>query len=399
MHINPVIPLAERTLDIMPPPRTVFGAGAARQLPDLVRSLGGKAAFIVTDPGLVKVGIASSIEGILTKAGIPTARFDGVDANPHNANIEAGSAAVHAAGLDAVVIIALGGGSAMDAAKGIALHVTNGGEVASLDYRNPLAHPALPIIAIPTTAGTGSEQNSYGVITDLNARRKYYVGNASAQPQIALLDPELTLGLPPNPTAWTGMDTLIHAIESLASWNANPYADAIDLQVIGMVGEWLPKAYANPTDLEARSNMLLASSIVALAYRSGTGMGLVHAIGHSLGGRLNAPHGQALSIVLADVLRFNCQAPGAQAKYARAAFALKVGNTNQSEAENAAAAIQAIEALVRRVGITQTLRDLGVTSDDIVEQLVADTLEDAVLYNNPIQPTADDVRAIIRRNQ
>lgn len=398
MQFNPVVPLAERKLNISPPPHTIFGVGAARQLPDLVRSLGAHKAFIITDPGLVRAGVAGKIQDILSSGGIAHAIFDGVDPNPHNANIQAGSAAVHAAGMTDAVIVALGGGSAMDTAKGVALHVTNGGEVAGLDYRNPLSHPALKIIAVPTTAGTGSEQNTYGVITDLEAGRKYYVGNESAQPKIALLDPELTIGLPRNPTAWTGMDTLIHAIESLASWNANPYADGIDLQVIGMVGEWLPKACANPADIEARSQMLLASSIAALAYRSGTGMGLVHAIGHSLGGRLNAPHGQALSIVLADVLRFNCHAPAAQAKYARVAFALKVGDTSKSEAENAQAAINCIEQLVQSVGITQTLRDLGVTSDAILEQLVVDSLEDVVLYNNPIQPTAEDVRAILRKH-
>jgi len=388
--------LSEQNLHITPPPALIFGVGGIQSLPEHVRALGGEQAFIVTDKGLVKAGLAAQVEAVLSAAGLAVSVFDGVEPNPTTDNIAAGSAQVRGLDLQKMVIVALGGGSAMDAAKGIALHATNPSvDVVDLDYRTELPNPALPLIAVPTTAGTGSENNTYGVITNPQAGRKFYVGNPSAQPKIALLDPKLTLGLPPFPTATTGIDTLIHAIESLASRNANPYADGINLQVIGMVGQWLPRAFADGHDLEARSQMLLASSIVALAYRSGTGMGLCHAIGHSLGGRLNVAHGLGLAIVLADVLRFNL--PVSAAKYARVAFALGVGERGHSDEANAEAAIRAIEELVAGVKLNLKLREVGVT-EALLDTLVTDSLEDIVLYNNPRQPSADDVRAILVKN-
>lgn len=387
--------LSERTLEIAPPPHLIFAAGAVRRLPEQVRRLGKTCALVVTDAGLVRAGVAQRVQAALSEAQIDVRLFDGVQPNPTPDNILAGSARLNDLALDQVVVVALGGGSSMDAAKGIALHATNGGEVTGLDYRNPLPHPALPIIAIPTTAGTGSEQNSYGVLNNPQTQRRFYVGNESAQPRVAILDPELTVGLPPGATAATGMDVLAHALESLASWNANPYADGINLEVIRLVSQWLPVAYAEGSNLEARAQMLLASSTVALAYRTGTGQGLAHAIGHALGGRLDLAHGLALSVVLADVMRFNARA-GAP-NYARAAFALGVGDPAQSEAENAEAAAAAVDALAHRVGMKRPLRALGVT-DALVDSLVADALEDVVLYNNPVQPTADEVRAIIVKN-
>ncbi|MFZ4815579.1 MAG: iron-containing alcohol dehydrogenase family protein [Phototrophicaceae bacterium] len=386
--------LHERTLDVSAPPHMLFGVDAVKSLPEHVRGLGKSAVLLVTDPGLVRAGVAAQIEAILEGASIRVVRFDAVDPNPSTDNIKAGSAAYHASGLSDAAVVSLGGGSAMDAAKGIALHITNPVEdVVDLDYRADLKNPALPIIAIPTTAGTGAETNTFGVITNPATHRKFYVGNASAQAKLMLLDPRLTVALPPAPTAATGMDVFSHAIESLVSRNANPYADGINLEVIRTVGQWLPIAYREPSNLEARSQMLLASSIVGQAFRT-TGLGMAHAIGHSLGGQLNLPHGLALALVMAAVMRYNMADATVMSKYARAAFALGVGNTAQSEEENANAAVAKVEQLTAAVGITQRLRDVGVT-DERLEPLVIDSIEDVVLYNNPIQPSVDDMRAII----
>lgn len=387
--------LSDQTLNITPPPHLIFGVNAIRHLPEQIRLLGRTRALIVTDAGLVRAGLAQKVQAVLSEAKIESLNFEGVQPNPTIDNITAGSACLSGLDLDQIVVVALGGGSSMDTAKGIALHATNGGEVVNLDYRVSLPFPALPIIAIPTTAGTGSEQNSYGVITNPHTQRRFYVGNDSAQPKVAILDPELTIKLPPAATAATGMDVLSHALESLASRNANPYADAINLEVIHKVTHWLPLAYADGTQLEARAQMLLASSMVALAYRSGTGMGLAHAIGHALGGRLNVAHGMALSIVLGDVIRFNLAANALP--YARAAWAMGVADPARSAIENAEAAAATVDGLAQVVGMKRPLASLGVTSD-VIDLLVTDALEDVVLYNNPIQPTAEQVRAIIVKN-
>jgi alcohol dehydrogenase len=381
--------LSEQSLTIPPYPTLIFEQGALKQLPDQVKAIGKSKAFIVTDKGLVKAGVIERVKAILTAANIPATVFDGVEANPTTDNVAAGSGPLRAAG--DVAVVAVGGGSSMDAAKAIALHAANGGTVADLDYRNPLKNPALPIIAIPTTAGTGSETNTYGVITNLATHRKFYVGNDSAQPKIAILDPTLTVGLPPAVTAATGMDVLTHALESLSSRNANPFSDGLDLQVIRLVSTWLPKAVANGADIEARSQMLLAAHIVAIAFRA-TGLGIGHAIGHSLGGRLNLAHGLALAIVLPDVLRFNL--PVREEKYAQVAFAMGVGDTRNSTAENAQAAIAAVASLSETVGTARKLTDVGCTVEH-VPTLVQDSLDDEVLSNSPRQPTRDEMRELI----
>jgi alcohol dehydrogenase len=382
--------LSEQTLMITPPPTLIFGVDCINELPEQIKALGKSSAFIVTDKGLMKAGIVDQVTAILSDAGIGFSIFDGVEPNPTTDNIKQGSVMLRDAG--DVAVVAIGGGSAMDAAKGIALHAVNPGPVVNLDYRVDPKKPGQPIIAIPTTSGTGSETNTYGVITNLENHRKFYVGDTSVQPKVAILDPKLTLGLPPSATAATGMDVLTHAIESLSSRNSNEFADGIDLHVIGMVAKWLPRAVSDGSDLEARAQMLLAAHIVGVAYRSGTGFGVVHAIGHSIGGRLGTPHGMALSILLPDVLRFNL--PVCAEKYAQVAFAMGVGDTAKSAEANANAAIDAIQKLAETVGMYKKLRDVGCTPE-LVPILVRDSLDDVVIYNAPRQPSADDVRDLI----
>lgn len=281
----------------------------------------------------------------------------------------------------------------MDAAKGIALGAVNPQRGIDLDYTSAFEHPALPIIAIPTTAGTGAEVNAFGVITDVVGHRKFYVGHDSALARAAILDPELTLGLPPSATAATGMDALTHALESYLSVRANPYSDGIALQVIATVAEHLPRAVADGSDLEARAELLLASHIAGVGF-SHTGLGLVHGIAHPLGGQFDIPHGLALCIVIEDVLRFILEAR--RARIARAAFALGVGRTDASEGDNAESAIVAIGDLARRVGMSAPLSRFGVT-EEALASLARDTLADAVTINAPVQPTAGDVMSILRR--
>ena len=371
-------------------PTAHFGAGVVKKVGELAKAEGAKKALIITDSFIAQSDIRKKIEESLSKAGIAVEVFDGVTPNPTTACVDAGSD--FAAKSDADILIAVGGGSSMDTAKGVSLGAKNPQRGIGLDYQTQFEKPGLPIIAIPTTAGTGSEVNAFGVITDEATHVRFYVGHSSALAKAAILDPELTLGLPPKATAATGMDAMIHAVESYLSIRNNPYSDGIALQTIELVMKNLLTAYKDGSNLEARANMLLASHIVGVGF-SHTGLGLVHGIGHSLGGHFNVPHGVALCTVLDQVLRFNL--PVRQPRLAKIAQALGVADTAKSEAENADKAIKTLVDLAKAVGLGTRLSDHGITEADL--PLLAKTaVEDAVTLNNPIKPTEQDVLGILR---
>lgn len=389
MQIHAELASTELTLD--PKPTAYFGRGRVAEVGGIVAALGGRSALIVTDPFLATTDVVAAVRASLEAAGLSVTVFDGVTPNPTTTCVDAGSDLAAESGVD--VLVPVGGGSSMDAAKGISLGAVNSARGAGLDYSNHFANPALPIVAVPTTAGTGAEVNAFGVVTDVEAHRKFYVGHESALPKATVLDPELTLGLPPKATAATAMDALTHAIESYSSIRQNPYSDGIALQVVSMVAEFLPRAVADGTDIEARSQLLLASHIAGVGF-SHTGLGLVHAIAHPLGGRFNIPHGLALCLVIEDVLRLNLR--NRLDRTARLAFALGVGDTAASVGTNAEAAVVAVAALAREVGMTARLADFGVTAADL-DSLVADTLADAVINNTPVPPTAVEIRTILEK--
>lgn len=385
-------PLSEMELNLDPKPYAYFGRGRVREVGAVTAATGATSALIVTDAFLATSAVVTAVRESLETAGIVVSVFDGVTPNPTTTSVDAGSDL--ARDLHVHALVAVGGGSSMDAAKGISIGAVNPQRGIELDYRSDFANPAIPIVAVPTTSGTGAEVNAFGVVTDVIGHRKFYVGSSSALAKAAILDPELTVGLPPGATAATGMDALTHALESYVSLRSNPYSDAIALQVISIVADNLPRAVADGTDIEARSQLLLASHIAGVGF-SHTGLGLVHGIAHPLGGRFDIPHGLALCIVIEKVLRFNLSAR--QERIARVAFALGVADTAASAAENAEAAITAIAALAARVGMIATLTSFGVTSADL-ESLAADTLADSVTVNNPIQPTAADIVRILEES-
>ncbi len=385
--------LAERTLDVTLEGRFHFAAGAVARAGDEVRAVGGTRALVVTDPGLVAAGIAGRVADLLGAAGLAVDVFSGVAANPTMANVTAGAAALAAMpGDSAVAIAALGGGSALDAAKAIALAAANPGlPVTALDYRNESLRPGLAIVAIPTTAGTGSETNSFGVITNEAEHRKFYVGNASCRPRVAILDPELTIGLPARATAATGIDALSHAIEGLMAKHANPLSIGLALESIRAIGSWLELAVADGWNLEARAELLLAAHVAGIA-QGMTGLGLAHAIAHPLGGRLDVPHGAALGALLPAVMAFN--AATVEARLARAAIALGVGSPDDPDRVNVAAAIDRVSGLIAAVGMAARLAELGVT-ENLVDTLADDAMADVVIANTPRMPTRDELRGLI----
>ncbi|WP_444541888.1 iron-containing alcohol dehydrogenase [Amycolatopsis deserti] len=228
-------------MTIEPTCRVEFGAGAVADLPRFVTELGHQRAFVVTDRGLQAAGIAPRVGKLLHAAGIEHEIHDDISANPSAAEIDRGAARARAFGR--AVVIALGGGSPLDAAKGIALLAGNPDAAAADADSLWDGADGLPVIAVPTTSGTGAETNGFGVIEDTCAKRKVYIGHPSVRPRIAVLDPELTLGLPSRVTAATGVDALVHGIESLASRGANPMSVAFAQQAVTLIGRWLPVAH------------------------------------------------------------------------------------------------------------------------------------------------------------
>jgi alcohol dehydrogenase len=384
--------LAGRTLDLVVRDRIRFGRGAVAMLPELVRDAGGKRAFIVTDSGVVASGVIDVVRDSLEAGGIEVGVYDGVEPNPGTSSIQRGSAALVAFGTPGTVVVPVGGGSSMDTAKAVSLHAINGGDVLALGYHDPNLVPGVPLVAVPTTAGTGAETNTYGVITDELAGRKAYVGHPTVLPVASVLDPELTVGLPPGPTAATGVDAMTHSLESLLSRNPNPFAEAIALQVIRTVARWLPIAIEDGGNIEARSQLLVAAHLAGLGQASGTGVGAVHAIGHALGTRGRLPHGTALATVLPEVLATYLEVR--ERELALIAIALSVASPLDPPADAARAAIGGLDGFLRRVGQRKTLRELGI-GPELEPSIVTDSIEDAAIANSPRLPSADDVAGIL----
>ena len=387
--------LADRSFDLTLRGRVRFGVGSVEALPEVVAAAGGRRAFVVTDPGVVGSGVIERVRTLLDARGIETAIYADVEPNPGFESIDHGSAALGAFGLGDVVIVAVGGGSAMDTAKVVALHVANGGPVPELGYDRADLAPGLPVVAVPTTAGTGSETNSYGVVTDEAAQRKTYLGHPSLLPVMAVLDPALTLGLPPAATAATGVDAMTHSLESLLSANPNPFAEALALGVIRTVGEWLPRAVADGSDIEARSQMLLASHLAGVGQQSGTGVGLVHALGHAIGTHGRLPHGLALAAVLPEVLAFYASSPALRDReLALVGVALRAASPSEDPATGAGAATGALRGLLTELGLRPGLQRLGL-GRDAFGLIVDDALADAAIRNSPRLPLAAEARAIL----
>ena len=360
-----------------------FGAGSVAQLPEAVAALNKVKVFIITDPGVANAGVLAKVEKILDAAGIAHGAFAEIKPNPTTTLIDTAAKAAVAFGADA--LIALGGGSSLDSSKGVALVAANPTfSSAQFNYSITPDRPALPIIAIPTTSGTGSETNNWGVIDDPIRQCKFYVGDASTTPVCAILDPELTIGLPPRPTAGTGIDALTHAIESLTSKGRTPVSAAYAHEAIKLISKALPVAFKEGSNVEARGDMLLGAHMAGLALTL-SGLGLVHGIAHSVSAHVGAAHGEALAAVLAEVMEFNSQAVAP----IYATVANDMGVTADSKS-----AIDAVRSLADNINIRQNLSVFGV-KPEMVSDIADTTLADSVTGNNPIAPNKEDVINII----
>jgi alcohol dehydrogenase class IV len=371
--------LADATVELTPRPHAVFAAGVAATLGERVRE-GTRAALLVTDPGVRAAGVCDPVLASLRDVGLAYEVFDGISVNPTVDEVEAGILAARELAID--LVVGVGGGACLDVAKAIALGAANHVPVLELDYRSAHLRPGLAVVAVPTTAGTGSETNGFGVIGDPATRVKVYLGNATVQPRLALLDPQLTASLPPAATAAAGMDALAHAVESLAARNGNPYAEAVALGVARAVAVHLPRAVADGGDREARAQLLLAAHVAGHAQQT-TGLGVGHAIAHALSAHLGLPHGIACAAALPAVVRYN----GDVRRDAYTALAAALGATNGDAAA-------AIAALSQRVGVGGRLAERGLTSA-VAKAVAESAAADVVLVNNPRDATAEDILALL----
>jgi alcohol dehydrogenase len=384
--------LADRQLEMTLRNRVIFGAGAVARLPELIAAAGCSRVFLVTDPGVLAAGIA---DRALAAPALPATVFSEVEPNPSGTTVESGASALRDYGLDGTVVVAVGGGSAMDAAKAIALRAANDRPLWDLEYDGPSLQPGRPIVAIPTTAGTGSEAHPFAVITHEEIGRKDYIGHRSLLPYATILDPELTFGLPADVTAATGVDALTHSLESLLSRNGNPFAEATALGVIRTVADWLPRAVADGSDLEARSQMLVASHLAGVGQASGTGVGLIHALGHAIGTRGRSAHGTALATVLPEVLGFYLEETGLRDReLALVGVALRAASATEEDATAAGAAIGELRLFLASLGQCPTLRSLGF-DDAMLDVVAQDAIDDAAIRNSPRLPSLEQARAIL----
>ena len=369
-----------------------FGAGSRKVIAEEVAKRGYKKALIVTDKDLIKFGVADQVIAVLKDANIPYEIFDEVKPNPTVKNVKAGIAAFQAAGAD--FMIAIGGGSSMDTSKAIGIIINNPefSDVVSLEgVAN--TKKSVPVIALPTTAGTAAEVTINYVITDEENVKKMVCVDPNDIPTLAIIDPELMLSMPRGLTASTGMDALTHAIEGLITLGAWEMSDMFETKAIEMIAKWLPKAVENPSDIEARDGMATAQYIAGMAF-SNVGLGLVHGMAHPLGAYYDIPHGVANALLLPFVMEYNKEA--AKAKYRTIAEAMGVDTSSMSDDEAADAAVKAVKDLAIRVRIPQHLSEIGVPESGL-PTLAQAAFNDVCTPGNPRQTNVEEILAIYKK--
>ena len=369
-----------------------FGPGARKEIAGVVNRLGYKKALVVTDKGLMKFGVAQMVIDELDKAGIPYEIFDDVKPNPTVTNVKNGIKACQDAGAD--FIVAIGGGSSMDTAKGIGIVCNNPefSDIVSLEGVADTKKKSLPIIALPTTAGTAAETTINYVIIDEEHQKKMVCVDPNDIPAVAIVDAELMYSLPKSLTAATGMDAMTHAIEGLITKAAWEMSDMFEIKAIEMIHKYLPIAVNDPKNPEGRNGMAVAQYIAGMAF-SNVGLGVDHGMAHPMSALHDVPHGVACAILLPVVMRFN--APAAKEKYVDIAKVCGAYRDGMTVDEAADAACNAIEELSKLVGIPQHLSELGIHEEDI-PALAEQAINDVCTPGNPREVTKEDIIAIYK---
>lgn len=370
-----------------------FGPGAREVLPQEINRLGLTKAFVATDKDLIKFGVADKVLSVLQKAGIPYVVFSEIKPNPTVSNVKAGVKAFAESGAD--FILAIGGGSSIDTSKAIGI-ITNNPEfsdVVSLEGVAPTKKKSVPIIALPTTAGTAAEVTINYVITDEQNEKKMVCVDPNDIPAIAIVDAELMYTLPKSLTASTGLDALTHAIEGLITKGAWEMSDMFEIKAIEMIVRYLETAVFEPTNAEARNGMAVAQYIAGMAF-SNVGLGVVHGMAHPLGAIFDIPHGVANALLLPVIMEYN--APAALDKYVQIAKAMNVYKDGMTKEEAAKAAVDSVKALSIKVGIPQHLSELGIKESDL-DKLATSAIADVCTPGNPREVTKEIILDLYKK--
>ena len=366
------------------------GKGAIQEIATEVRGRGFKKAFVCSDPDLLKFGVTKKVTDVLENAGIPYEIYSQIKANPTIENVQTGVAAFKKSGADCIV--AIGGGSSMDTAKAIGIIIANPefADVRSLEGVAPTKNKCVPIIAVPTTAGTAAEVTINYVITDAEKNRKMVCVDVHDIPVVAVVDPDMMSTMPKGLTAATGMDALTHAIEGYITKGAWPMSDMFHLKAIEISAKNLRGAVANTP--EGREGMALGQYIAGMGF-SNVGLGIVHSMAHPLGALYDTPHGVANAIILPTVMEYNAEATGE--KYRDIAKAMGVeGVDKMTLAEARKAAVDAVKQLSADVGIPKDLK--GIVKEEDLDFLAQSAMDDACRPGNPKDPTKEDIIALYK---
>jgi len=363
-----------------------YGPGRLAEIGQRCQAMGVSNPLIVTDQGSRNLPFIKQLQGYLSDADIPSGLFFDISPNPRDCEIGAGRTMFRAGGHDA--IIAIGGGSAMDGGKSICLTANNDIELWAFEFEQPTPEigpdQAFPkLITVPTTAGTGAETESTAMVTHIKKGMKFCVWHPELKPSLALLDPELTIGLPATLTAWTGADAMTHAIEAYLVPGFHPLCDGLALEGLALVAKWLPVAVHEPQNMAARGGMLVGSCLAGIAFLKGLGM--VHAISHMVGAEYNTQHGLTNAIVLPVVLRFNL--PGMEPKVKRMAEAM------QLEDHSVEGFIAAVERVLDDIGIPTALSDISVPFD-CAQRIAEKAIQDSAAKTNPRSATIEQIRKL-----
>ena len=373
-----------KTFSFELPTKIEYGMGVVRNLPDEASRLGARKVMVVTDRGVREALADAAVIRPLKDAGFELLVFDQVEPNPKDRNVEEGAALAREFGAEALV--ALGGGSPIDCAKAIAVLVSHGGDrIKKYEGKTAVTRPVLPWIAIPTTAGTGSEVTFSSVITDTAAKYKMTIKSPFMAAKVALVDPQLTFTVPPAVTASTGVDALTHAIEAYTVTCSEPISDALALHAISLIAANLRDAVRDGRNARARDGMMMGSLLAGIAF-SHSDVGSVHCMAESLGGVYDLPHGVCNAILLPYVMEYNMEY--CRDRYANVARAMGAG-------EDAASAVQAVKALCRDVGLP-ALKTLGIRESDL-DMLADMSARNISTESNPRPMTKKDYLEVFRR--
>ena len=371
--------------------RILFGCGSVEKIGQEAQILKTKKALIITDPGIIKSGLLQKIEKPLRSVGISSAVFDGVEPDPKIEIAEKGSEMAKQEGVD--LIIGLGGGSSLDIAKVTSVLVTNPGKIDAFLGIDLIPNPGVPLILVPTTAGTGSEVTPIAILSDTREKLKKGVVSSYLLPEVAILDPKLTVGLPPSVTAFTGMDALTHAIESYISLNATDVTDLLAFRAMELIAKNLRMAYAHGENLTVRSNMMEGSLLAGMSFAN-AGVAAVHAFAYPQGGEFHVAHGLSNTLMLPYVMRYHII--GCPNKFAQMARAFGEPVEGRSDLDAAEAAVKFVERLSDDLRVPRRLRAVGIPESAIPQMAESAMKVTRLLVNNPRKITLEDAVAIYK---